>query len=456
MAFRLYNVPSGGSPLYAENQTVQVINGQFSVVIGSIIPIPATVLFDAQYYIGIAVNVDPEMTPRQPLATTAYAFRSATTDALAPTATVPASQISGAIVSATSATKLAAARNINGVAFDGTADISVPATATGVTGLLKGSGGAVTAGVAGTDFVAPNAGIMGATNTRITYDAKGLVTAGAQAQFSDLGGTLATAQLANASVTAAKLASNGCTAGQILKYDGSAWACGADTNSGGTVTSITAGTGLTGGTITATGTIGLGTVPLANLAHCSAEGDVAVMHSGAWVCRSTLGYVNNGDGTVTDNKTGLMWGMTIIFSDPRCTAATPDVRCEQNTYTWSAASPFTDPTGTLYSDFLEKLNDLKTPNDGTTTTCFAGYCDWRIPTVGELRSMLLAAFPNCPSSPCIDATFVPTPGQASSYWSSSSLVGNPGLAWRVSFNTGFAVLDFKNVGTKARAVRSGR
>ena len=50
-----------------------------------------------------------------------------------------------------------------------------------------------------------------------------------------------------------------CTTGEILELDGSGqWICGAktvDTNSGGTVTSITAGTGLTGGAITTTGTI---------------------------------------------------------------------------------------------------------------------------------------------------------------------------------------------------------
>ena len=37
-------------------------------------------------------------------------------------------------------------------------------------------------------------------------------------------------QIAAASVTAAKLASNGCTAGQVLQYNGSAWVCTAMTN----------------------------------------------------------------------------------------------------------------------------------------------------------------------------------------------------------------------------------
>ena len=335
----------------------------------------------------------------------------------------------------------------------------------------------------------------------------------------NLSGTIGTAQLADASVTAAKLASNSCTAGQILKYTGTQWACGADSNSGGTVTSIAAGTGLTGGTITTTGTIGLGTVPVANggtgqttlaanglvygqgtggvgvtasgatgqvlvgtggapawsgtptitgviasgggvkfpdgniqtkaLANCSAEGDVAVMHSGTWVCRSTLGYVDNGDGTVTDNKTGLMWEQKATCGGVNLGNA----QCKENTYTWSATSPFTDPSGTLYSDFLQKLNGLDFSGG---SSCFAGYCDWRIPTVGELRSLLTAQYPAvCPSSPCINAVFAPTT-QASFYWSSSSLASVPNGAWGVGFNFGDVGFNNKSSNNYARAVRSGR
>lgn len=65
-------------------------------------------------------------------------------------------------------------------------------------------------------------------------------------------------QIATATVTAAKLASSGCNGGQVLQYNGSAWACATPAaSSGGTVTSITAGSGLTGGTITGSGTIAL-------------------------------------------------------------------------------------------------------------------------------------------------------------------------------------------------------
>ena len=38
-----------------------------------------------------------------------------------------------------------------------------------------------------------------------------------------------------------------CTSGQVAKWNGSAWACAADNDSGGDITGVTAGTGLTGG-----------------------------------------------------------------------------------------------------------------------------------------------------------------------------------------------------------------
>jgi hypothetical protein len=66
-----------------------------------------------------------------------------------------------------------------------------------VNGLLKANGsGVVSAAVAGTDYqapltagtsyVVPNSSITGATKTKITYDSKGLVTAGADATTSDI------------------------------------------------------------------------------------------------------------------------------------------------------------------------------------------------------------------------------------------------------------------------------
>ena len=75
----------------------------------------------------------------------------------------------------------------------------------------------------------------------------------------DLGGTYAGALVTGLAGTPLAIAS-AAAPGQILKVDSSGrWALAADANSGGTLTSITAGAGLSGGTITSSGTIALPT-----------------------------------------------------------------------------------------------------------------------------------------------------------------------------------------------------
>lgn len=91
MTLKIYNVASGGSALFTETQPVAVANGVFNVLIGS--GTPLTLPFDVQYFLGITVDADAEMSPRQPLAAAPYAIRSASTEALAPGVTVAESQI---------------------------------------------------------------------------------------------------------------------------------------------------------------------------------------------------------------------------------------------------------------------------------------------------------------------------------------------------------------------------
>lgn len=99
--------------------------------------------------------------------------------------------------------------------------------------------------------------------------------------------------------------------------------------------------------------------------------------NGTQTCQAR--YVDNGDSTVTDNQTGLMWeAKTGTFG----TANTSDVHDVNKTYTWSLSG--TAAEGTLYTSFLATLN-----SDASSTgisACFANHCDWRIPNVVEPRS----------------------------------------------------------------------
>lgn len=63
-SFRLYDVPLGGSALWGETKSLQVKNGLFSTILGSITSIPDSVRFDRQFWLGIQVASDPELAPR--------------------------------------------------------------------------------------------------------------------------------------------------------------------------------------------------------------------------------------------------------------------------------------------------------------------------------------------------------------------------------------------------------
>ncbi len=65
MVFRLYNVPAGGAVLWLEaHQEVQVVDGAFSVEIGSLTPLDADLAIEPALYLGVQVDGSPEMLPR--------------------------------------------------------------------------------------------------------------------------------------------------------------------------------------------------------------------------------------------------------------------------------------------------------------------------------------------------------------------------------------------------------
>ncbi|HXF64008.1 MAG TPA: hypothetical protein VNK95_20450, partial [Caldilineaceae bacterium] len=78
MSFSIYNVASGGSPLWTENKPIQVTNGAFSTLLGDTTPLPLGIFDGQELFLGVTLVGDPEATPRQRLAHVAYAMRAET------------------------------------------------------------------------------------------------------------------------------------------------------------------------------------------------------------------------------------------------------------------------------------------------------------------------------------------------------------------------------------------
>ncbi len=78
--FRLYDVSSGGSPMWTETQEIYTVNGLFSAALGSITTFGDDVSFDIPLWLSVEVDGAGEMEPRYQLAVSPYAFRAIRAD----------------------------------------------------------------------------------------------------------------------------------------------------------------------------------------------------------------------------------------------------------------------------------------------------------------------------------------------------------------------------------------
>ncbi len=79
--FTIYDAATDGNKVWFETQSsVQVTDGIFHVLLGSVTPIEHHVFGQPTKYLGIKIEADPEMTPRTRITTVPFSFRVATVD----------------------------------------------------------------------------------------------------------------------------------------------------------------------------------------------------------------------------------------------------------------------------------------------------------------------------------------------------------------------------------------
>jgi len=170
-------------------------------------------------------------------------------------------------------------------------------------------------------------------------------------------------------------------------------------------------------------------------------GPVAVPDDGVVQAGASLSYTDNGDGTITDDNTGLMWEKK---SDDG------GLHDKDNVLYWSG-----NGTQETIWDWLEDVN-------AEGGTGFAGYHDWRVPNVRELQSIV--NYQNIPlpvstafNSNCVAGATVLTGSCTllTYYWSSTTWARSTSLVWGVDFNHGEVVPSDKATGSRVRAVRGG-
>jgi hypothetical protein len=121
-----------------------------------------------------------------------------------------------------------------------------------------------------------------------------------------------------------------------------------------------------------------------------------------------LSYTDNSDGTVTDNNTGLMWQQ----------------EDDNLLYSWYEAAGIVDET-----------HNPGGATDACGNLSLAGYSDWRLPSVKELKSIV--NYNNEGLNPAIDTTYFPNTKNFS-YWSSTNGIY---YALQITFRGG-ATWDF--------------
>lgn len=135
-------------------------------------------------------------------------------------------------------------------------------------------------------------------------------------------------------------------------------------------------------------------------------------------------FIDNGDGTIKDLVTGLMW-----VKDP----------------SQIPGGLFGTPGSPITMGWYDAIDNCENLD-------YAGYSDWRLPNIREFASIVDCSKYN----PAIDTAYFPNT-QTSGYWASTTLLAYDSYAWMTYLYYGYQTFGSKNYGSYyVRPVRAGR
>ncbi len=156
-----------------------------------------------------------------------------------------------------------------------------------------------------------------------------------------------------------------------------------------------------------------------------------------------------GEGTLIDHKTGLEWERKNGADGSTNFENIHDV---DNTYKYcdgvspnctDGNNPFDGNAATI---FLAQLNG------GSTNICFADHCDWRIPTLDELKTITILT--NCAAGPCVVDGILEPMAEAAYLTSTPEVVHGPNYISTVLFDVGQIGYSPRSTDLFVRAVRT--
>lgn len=137
------------------------------------------------------------------------------------------------------------------------------------------------------------------------------------------------------------------------------------------------------------------------------------------VSRYTVETIS-GENVVTDDKTGLMWKQC----SEGLSGSTCSINSGNNMFQWNNSLDIADSTD------------------------FAGFTDWRLPNIEEIRSIVAA---NCYNPSINEIVFPNTPSVH--FWSSSPVVYDDGNTFMIGFYNGDIFFNTRQIFYNMRLVR---